>query len=85
MTPPEVHAVHLRLAYRSGACERCYPAFTSWHADARAGLLRQSCVGGVPIAPVHPDSPLSVGHEGTAPPVSVSCAQRVAGMATQPA
>lgn len=79
-----VHDVHLRLGFRSGACHRCFPAFTSWHADARAGHLRPSIVGGIPIDPVHPDSPLSVGHEGT-PRSSVSCAQRVAGLATQPA
>lgn len=49
MTPPEVHAVHLRLGYSSGACGRCNAP--RWHDDARAGRLRQSCVGGVPLEP----------------------------------
>lgn len=62
-TPPEVHAVHLRLGYASGNCEACHPPLPepthdsplheSWHAAARAGRLRPAIVGGVPLDPHH--------------------------------
>lgn len=59
----------------------------AWHDAARVGVLRAAIVGGLPLditTTSHPDSTLSVGHEGS-PRCSVSCAQRVAGVATQPA
>ncbi len=48
-----VHADHLRLGYASGNCAACEPR--GWWVDARAGRLRASVVGGVPIE-TEPDS-----------------------------
>lgn len=59
-TPTEVHAMHVRLSFASGNCEACRPALPepddsvppqSWHDAARAGRLRPSIVGGVPLNP----------------------------------
>ena len=86
MTPPEVHAVHLRLGYRSGGCDACVPR--GWHVDARAHVLRQSCVGGVPIDldPILLDSPLGAPRAEEFPrSASASRSERDAALATQPA
>ena len=59
--------MHVRLSFASGNCEACRPALPepddsvppqSWHDAARAGRLRPSIVGGVPLDPdpVHPDA-----------------------------
>jgi hypothetical protein len=53
-THPVVHEAHVRLGFRSAGCEACYPPPPapepqSWHDQARAGQLRPSIVGGVPI------------------------------------
>lgn len=85
MIPADVHAMHLTLGYRSGACDRCNPEPDAgpWWMQAAAGQLRPAIVGGVPVIPATATPRRA--SDPSCPPVAASGALRGAVPATRAA